>query len=662
MRLKRLWIPSTLLLLAACTTILPEDNRSALAPSTLATVYDAVFEVVVPKPTQDSLTYERPLPFELLPFAERNDRYHSIGTAFAIGPNRYLTAAHVLGLGHQTQFDEPALRDRAGNLYAIDQIFGFDLNRDVVLFSLHNAPAIKPMSLHPNPQLNSVVFAVGNAMGEGVVVRDGLFTSTTPENLDGEWKWLRFSAAASPGNSGGPLLDQQGRVIGLITMRSDNENLNYALPIAEVPREQSQVAVCKRMMQYRLENMDMVSTGVLDETIPLPKSYATLHAELRNVLDDFIQGLFTQLIENNRAQIFPQGEASRKLLHRTATSIFPLLIAKGEDGNWEAFAPEETSNADLGNGGRITHGSFGKTLMIQLKRPRDVSGPTLFSDSKLFMDLLLKGIYSTRRVGPEKIKVTSLGPAREERTHADAHGRRWQVRTWDIEHNDHKVITFSLPTPEGCITLLRSDLTWKADASHLLDLEFLSDFVYVSYYGTLQEWQGFLQLSDLLPTAFADLQIDFEYGRELAFRSKRMTFHYNDDLLDISPESDLLLAFGFFLDDGQLRWDVGRLMVGESKSSQAQFNIYRDIRPPEDLGDNFRSDWLNMVKRLFPYDEKPFFEDTQTRISAVLAAPPPGEEPGLLYNVHLMRDGVRSDAEMTAQLSRFVEGIEIFEN
>ena len=75
------------------------------------------------------------------------------------------------------------------------------------------------------------MFAVGNALGEGIVIRDGLLTSLTPEAQDGRWKWLRFSAAASPGNSGGPLLDAQGRVIGLVAAKSPNENLNYALPI-----------------------------------------------------------------------------------------------------------------------------------------------------------------------------------------------------------------------------------------------------------------------------------------------------------------------------------------------------------------------------------------------------------------------------------------------
>ncbi|HPY53987.1 MAG TPA: hypothetical protein PK505_08365, partial [Treponemataceae bacterium] len=59
------------------------------------------------------------------------------------------------------------------------------------------------------------VFSVGNALGDGIVIRNGVYTSTTYEDQNGEWKWIRFSAAASPGNSGGPLLQVKGRCLVL---------------------------------------------------------------------------------------------------------------------------------------------------------------------------------------------------------------------------------------------------------------------------------------------------------------------------------------------------------------------------------------------------------------------------------------------------------------
>jgi hypothetical protein len=44
-------------------------------PEVQKRVRAATFEVVVPKPSDASVTYARPLPLELLPFNERNDTY-----------------------------------------------------------------------------------------------------------------------------------------------------------------------------------------------------------------------------------------------------------------------------------------------------------------------------------------------------------------------------------------------------------------------------------------------------------------------------------------------------------------------------------------------------------------------------------------------------------
>src|SRR5262245_26952063 len=69
----------------------PAPPPTAAAPAStiisadlMKSVRAATFEVVLKKPETDPLQYERPLPLELLPFAERNDKYRSIGTAFAI--------------------------------------------------------------------------------------------------------------------------------------------------------------------------------------------------------------------------------------------------------------------------------------------------------------------------------------------------------------------------------------------------------------------------------------------------------------------------------------------------------------------------------------------------------------------------------------------------
>src|SRR5882757_2985916 len=232
-RLGRCLFPSSIAVLAfvSWSVAATAEGLDALAQ---ARVREATFEVVVAKPEKDPLIYEKPLPLELLPYSVRTDKYNSLGTAFAIGENRFVTAAHVLQVGTRTQFGVPLLRTSNGRVLAIDRIIKYSSAKDFVVFSLQRPDKVAAFRTETKPKLDARVYAVGNALGDGIVVRDGVYTSETPEDRDGRWKWLRFSAAASPGNSGGPLLDETGKVIGMIAMKSPNENLNYALPIAHI--------------------------------------------------------------------------------------------------------------------------------------------------------------------------------------------------------------------------------------------------------------------------------------------------------------------------------------------------------------------------------------------------------------------------------------------
>ena len=71
-----------------------DPKGTTLDSRVMDAISDAVYEVVEPKPTTDSLQYEKPLPMDLLPYSVRTDKYYSIGTAFAISPSEFVSAAH----------------------------------------------------------------------------------------------------------------------------------------------------------------------------------------------------------------------------------------------------------------------------------------------------------------------------------------------------------------------------------------------------------------------------------------------------------------------------------------------------------------------------------------------------------------------------------------
>src|SRR5690606_35421216 len=180
-------------LLAACLLTALPASAAALDAEHLPAIQAATFEVVAAKPVDDPLDYEKPLPLDQIPFQQRNDKYHSIGTAFSIGGGRYVTAAHVLLTGVNSLWGEPALRDNTGKVYAIDKVHKFSQEKDFVVFSLVEQPPGEPLVIAPKQDPGRAVYSVGNAYGTGVVIRDGLYTSDTPEQQDGRWNWMPIS-------------------------------------------------------------------------------------------------------------------------------------------------------------------------------------------------------------------------------------------------------------------------------------------------------------------------------------------------------------------------------------------------------------------------------------------------------------------------------------
>ena len=131
----------------------------------------------------------------------------------------------------------------SGDTY-VATVLGFDQTRDVALLQLKDAGGLTPVTVDSDDvSVGDEVAAVGNANGGGVLVKapgsvtaedqDLTVSSDSPwgntEDLSG---LVQTTAAAVPGDSGGPMFDAENEVLGMTTAGSTDEGTSYAVPIA----------------------------------------------------------------------------------------------------------------------------------------------------------------------------------------------------------------------------------------------------------------------------------------------------------------------------------------------------------------------------------------------------------------------------------------------
>ena len=116
-----------------------------------------------------------------------------------------------------------------------------DQSNDLALLKVEGNPS--PVTFRDTPiSIGETVFAVGypyaGLLGSAPHFTDGLVSSMT--GIDNDSRFLQFTAPVQPGNSGGPLLDGSGQVVGIVSGRLDDigilkisgslpQNVNFAI-------------------------------------------------------------------------------------------------------------------------------------------------------------------------------------------------------------------------------------------------------------------------------------------------------------------------------------------------------------------------------------------------------------------------------------------------
>ncbi len=149
------------------------------------------------------------------------------GTAFAISPRHLLTCAHVADEARQIQISSQQGRRTA-------QCIAIDRPNDVAILLINEQDLPHVLSVHEGRagELGEAVTALGyplaGLIGSHLQVTQGCISSLRGYQEDiGR---LQFTAPIQAGSSGSPLLDQHGKVVGMVTSSLSNaQNMNFAV-------------------------------------------------------------------------------------------------------------------------------------------------------------------------------------------------------------------------------------------------------------------------------------------------------------------------------------------------------------------------------------------------------------------------------------------------
>ncbi|HMD98261.1 MAG TPA: trypsin-like peptidase domain-containing protein [Terriglobia bacterium] len=148
---------------------------------------------------------------------------------------------------------------------------------------------IPTMNLTPATLANSdelrvgeLVVAVGNPLGFMGAVTTGVVHAIGRRPGLGPTKWIHADVQLAPGNSGGPLADARGNVVGVNTMVVGG--LGLAVPSNAVKRllagdlQQASLGVAVRAVEVRTSGAERLGLAVLDVVAGSAAEFASLRA------------------------------------------------------------------------------------------------------------------------------------------------------------------------------------------------------------------------------------------------------------------------------------------------------------------------------------------------------------------------------------------------
>ncbi len=159
------------------------------------------------------------------------------------------------------------------------KLLGRDPDTDIAVLQISDGNLTSvPIGDSDHLQVGDFVLAIGNPFGLGQTVTSGIISALgRSPGIEGYEDFIQTDASINPGNSGGPLVDLQGRVVGINTAilapSGGNIGIGFAVPI-NMARQ-----VMDQLVQYGEIKRGRIGVAIQDLTPDLAQALGTRHTQ-----------------------------------------------------------------------------------------------------------------------------------------------------------------------------------------------------------------------------------------------------------------------------------------------------------------------------------------------------------------------------------------------
>jgi tetratricopeptide (TPR) repeat protein len=152
------------------------------------------------------------------------------GSGFFIRPGQIVTNMHVIEGAHRA---EVKTLDGKGRIYPVNGVLATDEEGDLAILSVtipaEHAHAVELTNVVPEE--GERVFVIGNPLRLEGSISDGIVSAV--REVPNLCRIIQTTAPVSHGNSGSPLFNMKGQVVGVVTIKVTNgQNINLAISAA----------------------------------------------------------------------------------------------------------------------------------------------------------------------------------------------------------------------------------------------------------------------------------------------------------------------------------------------------------------------------------------------------------------------------------------------